>query len=76
MDKSLDEYAKEKKIGARRGGGAGRRGGRFNAGRANGGPGGGIQKRRSGAGSGLSPNKANAVCDLILFKDLKLRHKI
>lgn len=69
MDKSLDEYAKERKIGARRGGGGGRRGGRFNPGQANGGSGGGgIQKRRSG--TGFSPNKANAVCDLILFTDL------
>lgn len=65
MDKSLDEYAKEKKINARRGGGGGRRGGRFNGpGRQNAGAG-AIQKRRSAGG--LSPNKANAVCDLILF---------
>ncbi|RNA09853.1 THO complex subunit 4 [Brachionus plicatilis] len=59
MDKSLDEYAKEKKIGGRRGGGRRGGGGRFNAsGRSNGAPGGAIQKRRSGGG--LSPNKANA----------------
>ncbi|CAF0728727.1 unnamed protein product [Brachionus calyciflorus] len=72
MDKSLDEYAKEKRIGMRRGGGGGggnRRGGRFNNGnnQSTSGrgfnqrrSGGGVQKRNSGGGGGLSPSKANA----------------
>lgn len=68
MDKSLDDYAKEKRIGGKRGGGGGnRRGGRFNVNNSATGrggfqarrSGGGVQKRRSG--NGFSPSKANAV---------------
>ena len=70
MDKSLDEYAKENKIGGRRRG----RGGRFNMDKTNSNnntnnnsnprrSGGGVQKRRPRAG----PYRSNAVCQCFLF---------